>query len=110
MIHMRNLFVLALLIATSIATARANVITDWDATAVSIIQGNAPAPPPTIGPVGGVRIMTILHIATFEAVNAIDPKYESYLGPVKPGVRASEDAAAAAGRCYPSWIRKMQPK
>jgi hypothetical protein len=114
MTYLRDLVVPALLIATPAATASANVITDWDAEAVSIIQGNAPAPPPTIGPVGGMRIMTIMHIAMFEAVNAIDPRFESYLGPAKPQVSASEEAAAAAAagtvlsRLYPEGAAKVK--
>jgi hypothetical protein len=36
-----------------------------------------------------------MHIAMFEAVNAIDPHYEPYQGSTKPKVDASEDAAAA---------------
>ena len=78
------------------AAAHANVVTDWDAKAVEVIQGNAPAPPPSIGPVGGLRIMTIMHIAIFQAVNTIDPRYEPYQEQAFPRIDASQDAAAAA--------------
>ena len=92
----RKLVVPTVLFVVSGAVAYANVVTDWDEKATEIIQGDAPAPPPSIGPVGGVRIATIMHIAIFQAVNAIDPHYESYQGQAFPRIDASQDAAAAA--------------
>lgn len=80
----------------STTVAHANVATDWDAKAMDVIQGNVPPPPPQIGPVGGLRIATIMHIAIFQAVNTIDPRYEPYGGEAMPKVPASLDAAAAA--------------
>ena len=96
MSYIRDLFVPALIIASPGVTAYANVITDWDEKAMEAIQGNAPAPPPEIGPAGGERIATMMHIAMFEAVNAIDPRYESYQGYTAAKVSASQDAAATA--------------
>ena len=93
---MRNLVMSALLIVAPSAAAYANVVTDWDATAMEVIQGNAPAPPPQIGPIGGLRIATIMHIAIFQAVNTIEPRYEPYQGQVLPRVSASLEAAATA--------------
>ena len=92
----RNLVLLALLVTTSVDAAYANVVTDWDEKAMDAIQGNAPAPPPQIGPIGGLRIATIMHIAIFQAVNTIDPRYEPYQGQAVPKVAASEEAAATA--------------
>jgi hypothetical protein len=91
-----KLVVPTLLLMASGAAAYANVVTDWDATAMEVIQGNAPAPPPSIGPVGGLRIATIMHIAIFQTVNTIDPRYEPYQGQALPRVDASQEAAAAA--------------
>src|ERR1700749_2291342 len=85
----------ALMVVVSAAAANANVVTDWDEKGVAIIQGNAPAPPARFGPIGALRIITVMHIALFEAVNAIDPQYEPYQGSTKPKVDASEEAAAA---------------
>jgi hypothetical protein len=67
MLKTHSLALVALLMA---APASANVITDWDETALELIQGNAPAPPPQINPIVGTRILTIMHIAMFEAVNS----------------------------------------
>jgi hypothetical protein len=92
----RNLAVLALLVTPSVDAAYANVVTDWDEKAMDAIQGNAPAPPAQIGPIGGLRIATIMHIAIFQAVNTIDPRYEPYQGQATPKVAASEEAAATA--------------
>jgi len=67
--------ILALVTIFAAAPAFANVITDWDTTGVALIQGNAPAPPPRVGgPTGGMRTITLMHVAMFEAVNAIEPR------------------------------------
>ena len=47
------------------------------------------------GPGRSSRAMAIVHIAIFEAVNAIDRRYESYLRIPAVGSRASMDAAIA---------------
>jgi hypothetical protein len=62
---------------TSIAASASNVITDWDEKGTAVIQGFAPVAP-RIGASGSTRIMAIMHLAMFEAVNAIDQKYEGY--------------------------------
>ena len=96
MAFIRNLIVPTLLVATPPAGAYANVITDWDEKAVNIVQGNAPAPPLLLGgPAGGVRIMTDVHIAMFDTVNAIEQRYESYKQGTKPDPGSSQQAAAA---------------
>lgn len=46
------------------------------------------------GPTRSSRAMAIVHIAMFEAVNAVTPRYKSYVG-VTPMPRASMDAAMA---------------
>jgi len=77
---MKNLFVLCVTALFPVVVAQANVVTDWDAEAMDVIQGNAPAPPPEIGPAGGERIATMMHLAMFGAVNTIDPHYQPYNG------------------------------
>ena len=91
------------------APASANVITDWDATGVTLIQGNAPAPPPRVGgPTGGMRIIALMHVAMFEAVNAIEPRYQPFNGDPKPKVDASQDAAAASAAA--TVLAKLDPE
>lgn len=91
-----GLLVPGLLMIMRVATAHANVVTDWDAKAMDVIQGNAPAPPPEIGPAGGERIATIMHLAMFGAVNTIDPRYQPYDGQTHVQIDASQEAAATS--------------
>jgi hypothetical protein len=93
---MKTLFTVCVAALVPIAVAHANVVTDWDAKAMNVIQGNAPAPPPEIGPAGGERIATIMHLAIFGAVNTIDPHYQAYRGQTLPKTDASQEAAAAS--------------
>ena len=91
------------------APASANVITDWDATGVTLIQGNAPSPPPRVGgPTGGMRIIALMHVAMFEAVNAIEPRYQPFNGDLKPKADASQDAAAASAAA--TVLAKLDPE
>jgi hypothetical protein len=91
------------------APAYANVITDWDATGVALIQGNAPAPPPRVGGApGGMRIIALMHIAMFDAVNSIEARYQPFNGGPKPKVDASLDAAAASAAAMV--LAKLDPE
>jgi hypothetical protein len=65
--------------------AVANVITDWDAKAVAIV---APAPL-------GQRELAMVHVAMFDAVNAIERRYRPYLAQLTALKTTSQDAAAA---------------
>jgi hypothetical protein len=106
--NIRNLIVSALLMTSTAATAYANVITDWDATGVALIQGNVPAPPPRVGgPTGGMRIIALMHVAMFEAVNTIEPRYQPFNGDPKPKIDASQDAAAASAAA--TVLAKLDP-
>ena len=62
-------FVLAVVFADA---ARADVITDWNSRAEAIAIEKRIGPPPN------ARIMTIMHVAMFEAVNAIERRYSHY--------------------------------
>jgi PAP2 superfamily len=77
----------SVLVATALVTpAAANVITDWDAKGVPLA---APA-------AAGEREMAIIHLAMFDAVNAIERRFHPYLVEADAPATASEDAAAAA--------------
>ena len=90
---MKRLFtsvtLVALLVCSPIA-ARADVVLNWNAIAVStlISQGQ--------NPFAQARFMSITQLAVFEAVNAITHDYKPYLGTVVAPVGASADAAAVA--------------
>jgi hypothetical protein len=76
-------------------SASANVITDWDEKAVAVVM---PA-----GPLGvsqqvytAQRMMGMVHVAMFDAVNSIGRRYQPYLVQLPTGPATSKDAAAAA--------------
>jgi hypothetical protein len=78
----------ALLVCSPIA-ARADVVLDWNAIAVSTLLGQSQSP------FAQARYMSITQLAVFEAVNAITHTYQPYLGTVDAPDGASVDAAAA---------------
>jgi len=68
--------------------ARADVIMDWNA------KVDAIATEKQIPPIPHGRALSMLHVAMFEAVNAITGEYEPYIGITAPA-GASVDAAEA---------------
>ena len=86
----RGWIVLALLLIAPLP-ALANVITDWDEKAVGIVQPGTTFPPPT-----AFRTITILHVAMFDAVNSIEPRYKPYKVQLPASPDTSKEAAAAA--------------
>jgi hypothetical protein len=79
----------ALCLCGPVTTAAANVITDWDEKAVGAVQTKMPPP-------AGYRVMAIMHLAMFEAVNSIEPRYKPYKAKLPGSGDASKEAAAAA--------------
>jgi hypothetical protein len=82
---------IALLLTAPLTAAAGNVITDWDEKAVSIVQTGAVPPPPT-----ALRTIAILHLAMFDAVNSIEPRYKPYKVQLPASSDTSKEAAAAA--------------
>jgi hypothetical protein len=78
----------ALLLWSPIA-AKADVVLDWNAIAVSAVGSQSPF--------AQARFMAITQLAVFEAVNAITGDYTPYLGTVVAPVGASVEAAAVSG-------------
>jgi hypothetical protein len=70
-----------------IGTARADAVLDWNATAAAL---PIPAPPVL------ARVMAAMHGAVHDAINAIEPRYETYRFPIEAPAGASIDAAAAS--------------
>src|ERR1700758_252348 len=87
----RGVILLALLLATPVTVSPANVVTDWDAKAVGIVQTGTAPPPPL-----GFRTMAILHTAMFDAVNSIEPRYKPYKVRLAATPDTSKEVAAAA--------------
>ncbi|HEU5294590.1 MAG TPA: vanadium-dependent haloperoxidase [Burkholderiaceae bacterium] len=70
--------------------ARADVITDWNVTALSLTQSG----PPQIE----MRTLALTHVAMFDAVNAVTRTHQAYMSPAPtaPAGASAEAAAAAA--------------
>jgi hypothetical protein len=78
------------LTALSSTSARADVVSDWNLKAEVIAMEKQLLPP------ANARAMAILHVAMFEAVNAIDRRYAPYKLKLSADSDASKEAAAAA--------------
>ena len=77
------------LIMASVAPARADVVTDWNAVMVTTVSAQ--------NPFAQARIAAIMHLAVFQAVNAVTGEYAPYGGESPVALRpASADAAAVA--------------
>ena len=70
--------------------ARADVVTDWNMTAIRAAQA-AGQPAPMFA-----RNMAMVHAAIYDAINAIDRRHTAYAVDIKAKPGASIDAAAAA--------------
>ena len=82
--------VTVLLALTAPLNAHADVITDWNAKSDEI------AAQKQLPPVPHSRGMAMLHVAMFEAVNAIDRKYSPYKLSLAADRNTSKEAAAAS--------------
>src|SRR6266567_4913584 len=78
------------------ASARANVITDWDAKSIDAVAPLASVPSSPYTPYAAFRMMGIVHTAMFDAVNSIERRYRPYLVQLPADSAASKEAAAAA--------------
>jgi hypothetical protein len=88
---MRNRTVLLTILASCISTSvYADVISDWNEKAVSIVTARQLPPPQA------ERIMAIVHVAMFDTVNSIERRYRPYLVQFPIAAKISTEAAAAA--------------
>src|SRR5277367_6044002 len=95
MIRRLGLLVLALLLAgVQTTTTSANVITDWDEIGVKTVQPIGVPPP--INPGLFFRAMAMMHVAMFNAVNSVDPRYQPYKFQNRGSLNTSQEAAAAS--------------
>lgn len=92
---MRQAYAVAAALLCASAPAQADTICEWMDFAAKVEAAAAPS-------AGGMRsgekdrALTQAAIAMFEAVNAIDRRYHSYLGVAQGSSAASQDAAAAS--------------
>src|SRR5712672_3867195 len=76
------------------ASARANVITDWDEKAIAAVTPMASLSGTL--PYMAQRMMGMVHAAMFDAVNSIEQRYRPYLVQLPAAPTTSKEAAAAA--------------
>ena len=86
------LLLVAVLAGAPTVTASANVITDWDEIGVKTVQ--PVGVPPPINPGLFFRAMAMLRLAMFNAVDAIEPRYQPYKFQINSGVRSRQFAMA----------------
>ena len=83
----KGLFAVALTGAAQ--SAFANVITDWNENAVTFVT-------PRMAPGAGQRVVAIMQVAMFDAVNSIERRYRPYLVQLPVAPTTSKEAAATA--------------
>ena len=83
-----RLSLIVTLIAASVPLARADVIMDWNAKADAIATEKQILPAPHS------RALSMMHVAMFEAVNAIDRRYAPYKLTLSADRSTSREAAA----------------
>jgi hypothetical protein len=84
-----KLFVVSLAVAMAAPQAWADIITDWNEKAVAIVGKAGPGAP-------GHRMMAIVQVSVYEAVNAITQRYPVYGEKLSAPAGASIEAAVAA--------------
>jgi hypothetical protein len=72
------------------APASADAIGDWNQKAVGFVEARQMPPP------NGERVMALVHLAMFDAVNSIDRRYKPGMTQLPASASASKEAAAAA--------------
>src|SRR5271169_5835006 len=92
--HRGSLVLFALLLGAPATTTFANVITDWDEIGVKTVQ--PVGVPPPINPGLTFRAMAMMHLAMFNALNAIEPRYQPYKFQEQAEPDALPEAAAAS--------------
>ena len=89
--------------------ARADVITDWNQKAIPIVIAYSLSAP-------SYRDMAIMHVAMFDCVNAIEPRYQPYKDTFEADPKASKEAAAAVAaarvlsKLHPDAAPKIDPE
>ena len=85
---------------------RADIITEWNERAFAAMEAEK-----VTGGFGPARILTIMHAAMFDAVNAVDKRYTSYSGATLDATGASPEVAvhAAARRALAELLPRQKP-
>jgi len=87
--YYRNMLV-AIALTSLAQPASADVVTDWNDRAVAYTLSRGMGPPPA------ERVIAMVHVAIFDAINSIERKYRPYLVQLPATAATSKEAAAAA--------------
>src|SRR5215472_14490678 len=100
---LRRALVAVALIAPA-PSAFADVIADWNEKVVAFVT-------PRMTPPAAQRVVAMVQVAMFDAVNSIERRYRPYLVQLPAPTAASKEAAAAAaaGSCWLACIRRRRP-
>src|SRR6478672_8951262 len=79
----------AVALITPAPSAFADVIADWNEKAIAFVT-------PRMTPPAAQRVVAMVQIAMFDAINSIERRYRPYLAQLPTPTTASKDAAAAA--------------
>jgi hypothetical protein len=88
-------------LAAMVGPAGADVITDWNQKAVPIVTKYSLGAP-------GYRDLAIMHLAMYQCVNSIEPRYEPYQTRLAAPATASKEAAAAVSAAVV--LSKLHPE
>jgi hypothetical protein len=100
------LFALSATLANGVV--RADVITDWNQKAIPIVTAYSLSAP-------SYREMAMVHLAMFDCINAIEPRYQAYKTKFDADASASKEAAAAVAaarvlsKLHPDAAPKIDP-
>jgi hypothetical protein len=93
--------VIAITLALGLGTAWADVVTDWNVTAIAASE--------PVSVQGTNRVLAITHAAMFDAINAVTHSHTPYLiQPQAPADTSKEAAAAAAAQGVLAWLSPNQ--
>jgi len=87
----RFAFLILLALLTATCASAQNPVVQWNAIAATTIINNAKEPSVASG-----VWLAYVHLAVFDAVNAIDRRFQPYLFTTNPPAGANKDAAAVA--------------
>ena len=90
---MKSRFLLPIFLAATLSAgsaARADAVTDWNEVAAARVLAARQSP------AEGARSMAMMHVAMFDAINAVQPRYAPYAFKGKAPAGSSPEAAGAA--------------
>jgi PAP2 superfamily len=106
-VNLRNALAAVILVGSAPA-AFGNVIADWNEKAITFVAAKQMTPP------AAERVMAMVHVAMFDAVNSIERRYRPYLTQLPAPPTTLQEAAAAAaavtvlGGLYPTEAQALK--